>query len=60
VQEYDKHIRNAQVELQTWDERLPDAQAGLEAANAAHAKADATHKRLEAMIEDFQKRVAAA
>jgi hypothetical protein len=28
VQEYDKHIRNAQVELQTWEERLPEAHAG--------------------------------
>jgi hypothetical protein len=60
VQEYDKHIRNAQVELQTWEAKLPEAEAGLTAAIASHAKADTTHKRLEAMIEDFQKRVAAA
>jgi hypothetical protein len=60
VQQYDKHIRNAAVELQTWEAKLPEAHAGLEAATAGHAKADATHKRLEAMIEDFQKRVAAA
>jgi hypothetical protein len=60
VQEYDKHLRDARVELQTCEEALPAAAATLEAATVAHAKADAKHKKLEAVIEDFRQRVAAA